>query len=196
MTQEIELIKSKDGIIAATDEDKKAIDRLKVGSTLKCKSSQPRNLKFHRKFFALMKLAFEYYEPSGGVLTMDEKRIAKSIFETLERHSGGNGAILEFGRQYMKSLSESRKGKIPEIKKAFEPFRKEMIIASGYYDVITTPRGTKKVARSISFSSMSESEFNGLYKSVFSTLWRFVLSRHFHSEDEAECAANSMLEFS
>lgn len=192
---ELSFIKTSNGLVPATEGDKETFDKWKSGRVITGKFSQSRNYEYHKRFFALMNLAFEYYEPTGGVLTMDEKRIAKKIFETMESYGNQDGTILAFGREFMKKLAEQRKSKITDIQKAFDPFRKEMIIEAGYFETVVTPTGVKKVAKSISFSSMDELEFRELYKAVFSTLWRFVLSRHFSTEEEAENAARMMLEF-
>ncbi|MBF8018651.1 DUF1367 family protein, partial [Klebsiella pneumoniae] len=53
----------------------------------------------------------------------------------------------------------------------------------------------RRVAKSISFASMDDSQFNGVYKSVLNVLWNYILRRKFHSPAEAENAASQLLSF-
>lgn len=193
---EVSFIKTSTGLVPISEADKEIYNKWKLGRVICGKFTQSRNYKYHKRFFGLLNLAFDYYEPSSGVLTNDEKRIATKIFQTLDNASNNNGVMLDWGREFMKAESTLRKSQIENIQKAFEPFRTEMIIESGFYDEVIVPTGVKKVARSISFGSMDEHEFRGLYKAVFDTLWRFVLSRYFKNEDEAEGAAVKMLSYS
>lgn len=192
---ELSFIKTNVGLVPHTDNDKKTFDRWKLGAVIVGNFKQIRNPKFHRKFFALLNLTFDYYEPSSGVLTADEKRIATKIFMTLDNHNNKNGFFIDFGREFMRSESEERRATIESIEKAFEPFRKWLIVEAGFYDEIPVPGGIVKEAKSISFAKMEDIEFSQLYKSVFDVCWRFVLSRVFKDEHEAEEAAVSLLNF-
>lgn len=48
------LIRTIAGLAAIDDAGKDILRKIKVGRTVKCEITQPRNLKFHRKFFALL----------------------------------------------------------------------------------------------------------------------------------------------
>lgn len=192
---EVNFIKTSTGLVPASEGDREIYNKWKLGRVICGKFTQSRNYEYHKKFFGLLNLAFDYYEPSSGVLTGDEKRIATKIFQSLDNASDNNGTMLDWGREFMKAESQLRKSQIENIQKAFEPFREEMTIAAGYFDEVRTPVGVKKYARSISFSSMDEHQFRELYKSVFDVLWRFVLSRYFKNEAEAETAAMAMLNY-
>jgi hypothetical protein len=50
-------------LIPATEQDEELLSRIKTGEPVKLKFSRPRNYQFHKKFFALMNLAFDYWEP-------------------------------------------------------------------------------------------------------------------------------------
>ncbi|EDG6523793.1 MULTISPECIES: DUF1367 family protein, partial [Salmonella] len=50
-----------------------------------------------------------------------------------------------------------------------------------------------KHPRSIAFSSMDEVEFQQLYKSALDVLWRWILSRTFRTQREAENAAAQLM---
>ena len=192
---ELSFIKTSAGLVPHTDQDKEVYNRWKMGAVISGNFKQVRNPQFHRKFFSLLNLTFDYYEPSSGVLTADEKRIAKKIFLLLDEHNTHKGVFIDFGREFMKAESDERRKNIENIEKAFEPFRKWLIIEAGFYHEAAVPGGVIKVADSISFASMDDIEFGHLYKAVFDVCWRFVLSRIFNSEQEAESAAMSLLEF-
>ena len=193
---EINFIKTSAGLVPVSEADKEIYNKWKLGGVICGKFTQSRNYKYHKRFFGLLNLAFNYYEPSSGVLTNDEKRIATKIFTSLDNASNNSGVMLNWGREFMAAESQLRKSQIENIQKAFEPFREEMTIAAGYYDEVRTPIGVKKYVRSISFAAMDEHEFKDLYKAMFNCLWKFVLSRYFKNEVEAENAAVMMLTYS
>lgn len=61
-----------------------------------------------------------------------------------------------------------------------EHLRKDLIIASGYYDLRYNLEGLEIYeAKSISFSSMDETEFSDLYNAVVNTI-----CKHFHFDKE------------
>ena len=47
------------GLVPLDDVDFEAKKRLKIGSNVKCSITQPRNIGFHKKFFALLTLTFD-----------------------------------------------------------------------------------------------------------------------------------------
>ena len=47
------------GLVPLYDSDLDLKKRLKVGATVKCKVSNPRNYEHHKKFFALLRLTFD-----------------------------------------------------------------------------------------------------------------------------------------
>lgn len=58
---ELTLIKQLNGDFRpATDKDKKLCNKVKVGSPISGNFTKPRNYEFHKKYFALLNLAFEY----------------------------------------------------------------------------------------------------------------------------------------
>ena len=58
--KEIHLIKTDAGyFIPAYNSDKELSDQIKTGEVIKVKYSKPRNYKFHKKYFALLDLAFQ-----------------------------------------------------------------------------------------------------------------------------------------
>lgn len=47
------------GLVPLYDSDHDLKQRLRVGSTVRCRISQPRNYEFHKKFFALVRLTYD-----------------------------------------------------------------------------------------------------------------------------------------
>jgi len=67
---EIELLKTKDGLIPITDEGVRAVQRIKVGSPVYMTYKPRRNMKFHKKYFALLnqvKLNQEHYKTVDNI---------------------------------------------------------------------------------------------------------------------------------
>lgn len=56
---EIHLVRTSLGLQAYSDEDYDLLKKIKVGSVVKAKIVQPRNVKFHRKFFAMLNAAWD-----------------------------------------------------------------------------------------------------------------------------------------
>lgn len=110
------------GIHGSMPSDRDAIDNLKKGTYL-CDIKRPRNIKHHRKFFALLNLAFSMQE----------------TYKTLES------------------------------------FRHAVTIKAGYYKAMTleVPELGEVVVckpNSISFSSMSQPDFDVFYDRILGTL--------------------------
>ena len=60
---EINLLKVGDALCPATEEDKEEFDKLKSGVGFKCTITQKRNYKFHKKFFAMIGVGFDAFDP-------------------------------------------------------------------------------------------------------------------------------------
>ncbi len=64
MAVEIMLLRTAGNAFAPADpQSLEAAQGIKIGSTVKATVTQPRNIKFHRKFFALLNLGFEHWNP-------------------------------------------------------------------------------------------------------------------------------------
>lgn len=63
MSKGIELIRVPNGYAFATEEAVKAAAKHKVGEKVLASVVKPRSNKFQRKFFALLRFAFDYWEP-------------------------------------------------------------------------------------------------------------------------------------
>lgn len=60
---ELYLVKQLNGsLLPAYDSDYEKVKKIKQGDTVKCEVKKPRNIKFHKKFFALMNLVYQNQE--------------------------------------------------------------------------------------------------------------------------------------
>jgi len=80
MTQ-INMIKRAGVLMPATEEDERKLGRFASGSLVSGEYRQVRNPQFHRKFFALLNLGFEAFEPEathhGRIVQKDFDRFRK-----------------------------------------------------------------------------------------------------------------------
>ena len=56
---EIHLVRTSTGLRPYTDDDYEEMKKIKVGSIVKANIVRPRNIKFHRKFFSLIRAAWD-----------------------------------------------------------------------------------------------------------------------------------------
>ncbi|MEX0498269.1 DUF1367 family protein [Raoultella terrigena] len=194
---QLHLIKQSQGIlIPATQETSEFLQsKCRLGAVLEADYKLVRNPAFHRRYFALLNLGFDYWEPTGGAISSNERKLVYGYASFLAAYGGNESALLDAAEQYLDRVAEKRAGSI-SICKSFDAYRTWVIVEAGHYDAIQLPDGTlKKHPRSISFSSMDDTEFHELYKASLDVLWRWILSRSFNSQMEVENAANQLLSF-
>lgn len=198
MAHELQLIKQSSGIlIPATPETSDILQsKIKLGAVLVAEFRQVRNPAFHRRFFALLNLGFEYWEPTGGAISSNERKLVTGYAKFLAAFGGNEGALLDAAEQYLEQVASRRITNGISLCKSFDAYRAWVIVESGHYDAIQLPDGTlRKHPRSIAFANMDETEFQQLYKAALDVLWRWVLSRSFKDQREAENAASQLMRF-
>ncbi|EMD6815287.1 DUF1367 family protein [Citrobacter koseri] len=193
---QIQLIKiSSTTLTPATPEASEFLQRVKTGAWLNCDVKQARNYLFHKRFFALLNLGFEYWTPTGGTITPAEKQYLTGYIRYLISIVANDDILIETEMAYSE-LTAQRRANGHAVVKSFEAFRKWATIEAGFYDEFVLPDNTRRrEARSISFANMSEAEFHEVYKAVFNVLWNVILFRKFASQKEAENVAMQLLEF-
>lgn len=194
---QLQLIKHSSNIlIPATPETSDFLQsKCKLGAVLVAEFRQVRNPAYHRRFFALLNLGFEYWEPTGGAISSNERRLVTGYTKFLSSYGGNEDALLDAAEQYLERIADKRAGSISACK-SFDAYRAWVIVEAGHYDAIQLPDGTlKKHPRSIAFASMDETEFQQLYKAALDVLWRWILSRAFSNQREAENAAAQLMSF-
>ncbi|MFI7783494.1 hypothetical protein EN46_06830 [Citrobacter amalonaticus] len=195
---QLQLIKHVSGILLpATPQTTEILSsKVRSGAVLEAEFRQVRNAAFHRKFFALLNLGFEYWTPTGGAITSGERKIVTGYAKYLASDGGSQQALMNAAETYLARVADKRTGSI-SVCKSFDAYRAWVTVEAGFFDVVELPDGSiRKVARSISFAKMDDTEFQELYKAAFDVLWRWILSRAFRSHDEAENVAMQLMEFS
>lgn len=147
----INLIKQQGVLMPATQADIDKLANIKSGQAVEVDVKQKRNVKFHRKFFAMLNIGFDSFEPD----------------------------LIHNGQK---------------VQKNFERFRKDVIISAGFYDVTANIKGEVRAeAKSISFGSMSEDEFNELYNACCRVLLQRVL--HNYTRDDLDSVVDQLVRF-
>lgn len=150
----LHLVKDMGGFKPLGTDDSDLMKKIPLGSLIECEYSKKRNPKFHRKFFALLNLGFEYWSPP-------------------EKQWKGFKAV-----------------------KNFDVFREQITILAGFMDVTYNLDGSVKVkAKSISFASMDDNEFEQVYSRVLDVIWNKVLSMVFEDKRQLENAVNQLMGF-
>lgn len=189
---EIALVKTSHGLVPATQSDAEQVAKWRLGETVRGKYSRMRNARFHGKFFKLLDLAYEYWEPTGGLIPRQERRGIDGLASFLEEQIGQPGALKNALESYIDQLEKERAERFPVIDKSREAMRDWLTIESGHYTLVYTPDGVRRERRSIRWDKMDEVEFQALYRDVFAACWRLVLSGHFESEEEAMAVADQL----
>ena len=185
-------------LAAATAADAEILRGLQAGKAYRVKVTQmsSRSLRHHRLFFGgLLPLAYEYWQPTGGLVGKAERETVQWVVRHMARQTGANEAVLqEAAEQSLQTLARLRAEKYGTAQHSMEEFRKWLTVEAGYYDVYETPAGIRKEAKSISFAQMDQEAFNEFYRACFQVAWNMMLSAKFDSEEAALRAAEEMME--
>lgn len=192
---ELALIKTAAGLVPATEADREAVQKWRTGQVIHGKFTKMRNARFHGKFFAMLDLAWEYWEPKGGLVPRQEMRGILGLARYFEKLNSRPGQLSGAVQAYIEQLEAERAERFPVVDKSREAFREWVTIEAGHFHLVQTPDGVRKEAKSISWSSMDDTAFEPLYRDVFAACWRLVLSAHFESEADAMAAAELMGSF-
>nr|DAR04020.1 MAG TPA: Protein of unknown function (DUF1367) [Caudoviricetes sp.] len=199
MALEITVAKTEKGeLLPLTEYDEAVKGSLKTGKAYKVKITEQsnRSLQHHRLFFGgLLPFAFQYWQPSGGMVGANERDVTQWVIRHMARQAGANEAVMQrYADEALDELAAKRAEKFGQPATDIEQFRKWLTIEAGYFDVYETPNGYRKEAKSISFHSMGQEEFNRFYRDCFQVAWNMMLSSKFESEEAAERAAMEMME--
>jgi hypothetical protein len=192
---DLALIKVANGLQGATEADRELIGKYKAGAVIHGKFAKMRNAAFHGKFFAMLELSFDYWEPKGGLIPRQEMRGIVGLQKFFESQSGKPGQLSDAVATYIAGIESSRADRFPTVDKSREAFREWVTIEAGHFVLVQTPDGIRKEAKSISWAAMDDHAFEELYRDVFNACWRLVLSAHFETEADAMSAADQMGSF-
>lgn len=184
----------------ATEYDKEQLNDVMVGTAINVKytKTKSRSLQHHKLYFGgLLGLAMEYWDPSSGVMSTHEESILREFAVWLDKLAGRGGLLQDTASEFIDEVKSRRREKIQSLPARNKAQLHEWVkIQAGYYDVVVTPGGIKKVAQSIRFDSMSQDQFNEFYKLAFNVVWNFILSKVFKDELECNRAINELMSMS
>jgi hypothetical protein len=189
---ELALIRTAQGLVPATEADREVTQRWKLGQVVHGKFTKMRNAKFHGKFFSMLDLAWEYWEPAGGLIPRQEMRGIQGLAKFFEDANGKPGQLSGAVAAYIARVEAERAERFPAVDKSREAFRDWITIEAGHFHLVQTPDGIRKERKSISWAQMDDTQFEPLYRDVFNACWRLVLSAHFETEEAALSAADQI----
>lgn len=65
---EAHFLKVNGALYPATDKDREVLSKIKAGEAVKLKFTRARNYQYHKKYFAMLNLAFDYWEPPENMV--------------------------------------------------------------------------------------------------------------------------------
>lgn len=197
MATEITLVRCQDGSLRpATAHDQDQLAKWHIGQAVRVDATQvkPRSLQHHKLYWGgLIELAMDYWEPTGGMVSASELSTLKRFSDWLDRQSTNSGAVRRACRAFVKDLRHRRAQHVEAPEKSKQALHEWIKSEAGYYDLVQTPSGVRRQVRSINFNAMNQDDFADFYRAAFSVVWRFILSRTFASEAEAESAINQLI---
>ena len=199
MPIEVTLVKGQDGALRpASAADQDHMGKFKTGQAVRVSVTQikSRSLQHHRLYWGgLIELTMDYWEPTGGLVSLSETSTLKRFADWLDRKGGNSGAIRRACAAFLDELRHSRGLRIDAPHKSREALHEWIKMEAGYYRLEETPGGVRRVPLSINFNAMSQDEFGVFYKAAFSVVWRFILSRAFEDDNQAQNAIDQLLQF-
>jgi len=193
MVLECFVTKTGSGSLQATGGD--SISSLTLGGIYRAKITTPsaRSLQHHRLYWGgLIALGLEYWEPAGGLVSNAERVGVQSFAAFLDDSAQSNGAVMIAAREYLEELTEARRDRVHPQPVTAKQFSDWALMEAGAVDRYETPAGIRVTPKSISFSKMDQREFGELYKAVFGVIWRYVLSRNFDNESDAQAVVDRL----
>ncbi|WP_454889391.1 DUF1367 family protein [Serratia quinivorans] len=196
MTQLSFIKTSHDTLTPATAEVRDFLhNKVKIGAVLSADFKRVRNPRFHRKYFSLLNLGFEYWTPTGGAISPEEKSLIRGYVRHLAEFAGHGETLNSLAKGYLRKVAAQRADRVTLLK-SFDAFRRWATIEAGYYIEQVMPNGViVREPTSISFASMDDTEFAELYKQTLNVLWQFILNKTFTSPTAAENAASQLMEY-
>lgn len=141
-----------DYLVPVDEQSAEAIKALKNGQGIRLTMKRVRNIGHHQKYFALLNLAYDAWEPTA---------------------------------EY--------KGE--KVQKNFEQFRNDITVLAGFSETTVTLRNEIRVkAKSISFGSMSQEDFEILYSRTIDVILSRILTNY--TKDDLDNFVSNILGFS
>lgn len=152
--KKIKLDSGEPALVAADAMTRQRIQKLKGDKELVGDFSVPRNYQFHKKYFSLVKAAYDMWD-------------APLFVDVPVKDAGGNEQVQQ-----------------TEVEKDFDKFRGWITIKAGYYKLVAIPNGAIEIVpQSISFSNMKDDEFESLFNNTLNVILKEVLPEGSGYED-------------
>lgn len=199
MALEITVAKTEKGeLLPLTEYDEAVKGGLKTGKAYKVKITEQsnRSLQHHRLFFGgLLPFAFQYWQPSGGMVGANERDVTQWVIRHMARQAGANEAVMQrYADEALDELAAKRAEKFGQPATDIEQFRKWLIMEAGYFDVVENPHGIRKEAKSISFAKMGQEEFEAFYAACRAVVWHLLCKNGFEDEAAFDAAVEEYME--
>lgn len=193
------VVKAADGSLRpASPVDQDEFDKWAAGESksVEIKGFKPRNLAMHKKYWALVDLAKEYWRPTDREVIAYEIKLFRSYVNFLN-NNGINGSSLNGSIKHFLKLGIERRKKNAELTPVTkEAFHRYIKIKLNHYELMRNERGVFKSTKSISFGSMSQEAFEAFYKEAFDICWNAGMKYVFEHKSQAEQAiAMQLLSF-
>lgn len=120
--------------------------KTRLGDVLVAEFRRVRNPAFHRRFFALLNLGFEYWEPTGGTISSNERKLITGYAKFTASYGGNEGALIDAAEQYLEQVAYRRVTNGISLCKSFDAYRSWVIVEAGHFDAIQLPDGTLKTS--------------------------------------------------
>ncbi|WP_142298480.1 DUF1367 family protein, partial [Klebsiella pneumoniae] len=91
-----------DVLIPASPDAREFVKKIRLGAVLYSDFKQARNPAFHRKFFALLNLGFDYWQPSGGAISPADKKLVRGYVQLVAHYAGHGDTLQELADQYLR----------------------------------------------------------------------------------------------
>lgn len=184
-------------LVPATAADAAVLEGLKAGVyRVRLTRMSGRSHRHHKLFFGgLLPLAFQYWQPSGGMLAAGEREAVLGFARRLEALHDSGGLFVGFAEEFLAAVAAKRAERLGSAGCDMEVFRRWLTVEAGFFEVFETPSGLRKEPVSISFAAMGQEEFDVFYRACFQVAWNLLLRGRFENEEAALRAAEELMEF-
>jgi hypothetical protein len=101
-------------------------------------------------------------------------------------------ALLNFAFETWEPVEPTYKGQV--VAKNFNQFRNDVVVLAGFYETTMTLKGDVRViAKSLSFASMEQDEFDALYSAVVNVILSKILKNY--TRDDLDNVINRLMDF-
>jgi hypothetical protein len=101
-------------------------------------------------------------------------------------------ALFNFAFDAWEPTEPTYKGQV--VRKNFKQFRNDLVVLAGFFETAITLRGEARVtAKSLSFDSMPQEEFDLVYSAVIDVVLQKILTNY--TRDDLDNTINQLLEF-